>query len=233
MILELEIWRADDCGKLEAWDLKTSETRYCHVLVIDHFCRTFFSEEFGNFLSSHFWISGSKDGAPAASWWDSAASWWWETYTPGLQSLWHSWWHSITWGYCNLVQSCLHWWKWRSVCQPIPSAWLVCVRITLDMLANTHTHTQGCLCIHGSFVNCDWCCVFIFFLNSWFFPCRRPLETEFWMWSELQQSLVDKVNAHPKATWKAGFNDRFAHHTVIDLESIFGGVSRDSKPKKY
>jgi cathepsin B len=49
----------------------------------------------------------------------------------------------------------------------------------------------------------------------------------------LQQSLVDKVNAHPKATWKAGFNDRFAHHTVSDLESIFGGVSRDSKLKKY
>jgi cathepsin B len=53
------------------------------------------------------------------------------------------------------------------------------------------------------------------------------------LWIELQQSLVDKVNAHPKATWKAGFNDRFAHHTVSDLESIFGGVSRDSKLKKY
>ncbi len=52
------------------------------------------------------------------------------------------------------------------------------------------------------------------------------------MWSELQQSLVDKVNAHPKATWKAGFNDRFAHHTVSDLELILGGVSSVSKLKK-
>jgi hypothetical protein len=62
-----------------------------------------------------------------------------------LQSLWHSWWHSITWGYCNLVQWCLHWWKWRCICQPIPSAWLACVRITLDMLANTHTQKDVCV----------------------------------------------------------------------------------------
>jgi cathepsin B len=49
------------------------------------------------------------------------------------------------------------------------------------------------------------------------------------MWSELQQSLVDKVNAHPKATWKAGFNERFAHHTVKHLKKMCGTIMIPAK----
>ncbi|KAH9539636.1 hypothetical protein CY35_15G067300 [Sphagnum magellanicum] len=45
----------------------------------------------------------------------------------------------------------------------------------------------------------------------------------------LQQSLVDKVNAHPKATWKAGFNDRFAHHTVKHLKKMCGTIMIPAK----
>lgn len=37
-----------------------------------------------------------------------------------------------------------------------------------------------------------------------------------------QQLLVDKVNAHPRATWKAGFNDRFEGHTIEHLKKICG-----------
>jgi cathepsin B len=36
--------------------------------------------------------------------------------------------------------------------------------------------------------------------------------------------LVDKINAHPEATWKAGFNDRFAHHTVKHLKKMCGTI---------
>jgi hypothetical protein len=38
---------------------------------------------------------------------------------------------------------------------------------------------------------------------------------------EQQQWLVDKINGHPDATWKAGFNDRFAAHTVSSMLSSF------------
>jgi hypothetical protein len=40
--------------------LKASETRYSHVLVIDHFCRTFFSEEFGNFFPPIFGFQAAR-----------------------------------------------------------------------------------------------------------------------------------------------------------------------------
>jgi cathepsin B len=37
-----------------------------------------------------------------------------------------------------------------------------------------------------------------------------------------QQALVDKINAHPGATWKAGLNERFARHTIEHLKKMCG-----------
>jgi cathepsin B len=44
-----------------------------------------------------------------------------------------------------------------------------------------------------------------------------------------QQWLVDKINGHPDATWKAGFNDRFAAHTIEHLKKMCGTIMTPAK----